>query len=163
MRGLEQWRRLLESDVRFGRIGLARARLAVERAEQLAALLTGERDRRDAHERERRRDGDLPDFSRERLNVLLERAIVRARGKVADVQAAAFDASERLREAWRRETVVDRLLARRREREAAERLARDQREHDELASLRHYSGVLADAESESDAHRLAPARGGDDR
>jgi flagellar export protein FliJ len=163
VRGLEQWRRLLESDVRTGRIGLARARLAVERAEQVAALLSGERDRRDAHERERRREGEMPDFTRERLNVLLERAIVRARGKVADVQAAAFDASERLREAWRRETVVDRLLARRREREAAERLARDQREHDELASLRHYSGVLADAESGSGGRRQNAAQGGDDR
>ncbi|HET6163342.1 MAG TPA: hypothetical protein VFG37_06710, partial [Planctomycetota bacterium] len=80
MRGLEQWRRLLESDVRSGRIGLARARLAVERAEQVAALLSGERDRRDAHERERRLEGEMPDFTRERLNVLLERAIVRARG-----------------------------------------------------------------------------------
>ena len=163
MRGLEQWRRLLESDVRAGKIGLARARLAVERAEQVASLLTGERDRRDVHERERRREGEMPDFTRERLNVLLERAIVRARGRVADVQAAALDANERLREAWRRETVVDRLLERRRARDAAERLRRDQREHDELASLRHFSGVPADAESDSGAHRPVPARGGDDR
>ncbi len=163
MRGLEQWRRLLESDVRAGRIGLARARLAVERAEQVAALLTGERDRRDAHERERRLEGEMPDFARERLNVLLERAIVRARGRVADLEAAALDATERLREAWRRETVVDRLLTRRREREAAERLRKDQREHDELASLRHFSGVLADAESGNSARRFAPARDGDER
>src|SRR5262249_40536240 len=111
----------------------------------------------------RRSAGEMPDFTRERLNVLLERAIVRAKGRVADVQAAAFDAAERLREAWRRETVVDRLLARRREREGAERRRRDQRDHDELASLRHLSGVLADAESGTGARRGDPARGGDER
>lgn len=163
MNGLAQWHRLLESDLRERKLALARARLAHERAEQVAALLLGERERRDEQERARRKDGQMPDFTRERLNVLLERALVRARVKVADCHSAVEEAAERLREAWRRVAGIDRLIQRRDEREAFELRRRDQKELDELASMRHHASVRADAREESDALRLAPVGDGAER
>jgi flagellar export protein FliJ len=157
--GLDQWRQLLESDVRDKKVALARMRLAVERAEAVEALLAGERERRDQHERERRAQGEMPDFARERLNVLLERALVRARGKVADARVAAEDAAERLRVAWRRVTLLDRLLERRRERARLEGARRDQRERDELASIRHAARTREEART-NHAPRLQTAGDG---
>jgi flagellar export protein FliJ len=161
--GLAQWHRLLESDLRERKLALARARLALERAEQVAALLEDERDRRDEHERERRAGGEMPDFTRERLNLLLERAVVRARARVADGHGAVDEAAERLREAWRRVAGIDRLIERRDERARLERTRREQRELDELASTRHHAVVRADAREEGGAGRLAPAGDGASR
>jgi flagellar export protein FliJ len=161
--GLAQWHRLLESDLRERKLALARARLALERAEQVAALLVGERERRDEQERARRAAGEMPDFTRERLNVLLERAVVRAKVKVADGTSAVEEAAERLREAWRRVAGIDRLIQRRDEREAFELRRRDQKELDELASTRHHASVRTDAREASDALRLAPAGDGAER
>lgn len=163
MNGLAQWHRLLESELRERKLALARARLALERAEQIVALLLGERERRDAQERARRADGQMPDFTRERLNLLLERAVVRAKVRVADGESAVEEAAERLREAWRRVAGIDRLIERRDERVRLELKRREQRELDELASTRHHAVVRSDVRETEDAGRFAPAVDGAER
>jgi len=161
--GLAQWHRLLESKLRERKLTLARARLALERAEQIVALLIGERERRDEQERARRAAGEMPDFTRERLNLLLERAVVRAKVRVADGESAVEEAAERLREAWRRVAGIDRLIERRDERARLEAKRREQRELDELASTRHHAAVRADVRETEDAGRFAPAVDGAER
>ena len=134
--GLLSWRRLVDADVRDRKLALARSRNTVARAEQIEALLVGQRDRRDVDEREARARGDLPDFARERMNVLLERAIERAGTQVSAAKKAENDAVDRLRTAFTQLEALDRLLHRRAEREASEERRLEQKELDEIAGRR---------------------------
>jgi flagellar biosynthesis chaperone FliJ len=132
------WRRLVEAEVRDHKLAVARARQAVTRAEQIETLLRGERARRDDAERERRGRGEMPTFAQERMNALLERALERAAAKVAAAHADEARAVEKLRDAWQRVTVLDRLLARRAERERLHERREEQKEHDEIAGRRAF-------------------------
>jgi flagellar biosynthesis chaperone FliJ len=134
--GIESWRRLAASELRERKLALARARQLVLRAEQIEQLLLAERGRRDASERERRGRGELPDFARERMNALLERAIERAAEKSAAARRVEGDHVERLRESRQRAAALDRLVARRAAREAIETRRAEQKELDEAAARR---------------------------
>lgn len=134
--GLHSWQRMVDADVRERQLALARGRQLVARCMELEAALLAERGRRDEEERRCREVGELPGFARERMAVLLERAIERAGEKVAQARAGEARLLDALREAFRRASAVGRVIDRRDARELAETLKVEQRELDEIASRR---------------------------
>ncbi len=134
--GLASWHKLVDAQVRERKLALARARQLAARCADIEAVLLGERARRDEEERRLRAAGELPDFARERMNVLLEQTLERARDKLAAARVGEERALAGLREAWQRATAVERLLDRRRERDATQRLQTEQKEIDEVATRR---------------------------
>ncbi|MBL8840750.1 MAG: hypothetical protein JNL90_04380 [Planctomycetes bacterium] len=134
--GLHSWRKLVDAQVREKKLALARARQLAGRCAEIEEALLAERARRDDEERRRREAGELPDFARERMTALLERALERAREKLAAARTGEERALAGLRESFTRATAVERLIDRRDARDEADRMRAEQKEIDEVATRR---------------------------
>lgn len=134
--GLQSWRRVIDAQVRERRLALARAQRQLARCAAVEETLLAERTRRDAAERERRAQGQLPGFAEERMNALLEQAIARAAANRAAARAADERALAALREVRQRQGGIDRLLERRARRDRQDAARAEQSEIDEIAGRR---------------------------
>jgi len=134
-RSLRRFQRTLSLGVRECQLALFQARQALDAEQRRERLLTGQRDRHEQAERERRRGGCIGSlgFTHERTRALIERSLEKCRERLALRRGHAEVARQALADARRRESAVGRLIERK-DRQERQRIARkEQNELDEVA------------------------------